>query len=185
MALCQCEIPLCDLLRPQKPTMMRFLKALMKVGPRQLIRLFSLVLRHPFMVWPTVKATYTCLRAADHYFGKEHHRNTPANAFRHAYWNYLIAHNCHSLQNDLKKVLSWTKTITDWHEDAFENQNLAKQMDLHNNAVGRDIFCNLPATDTENALDHLLELTSHSKKVETVDEILQRPLSLVHLIDIA
>jgi hypothetical protein len=161
--------------------MMRFLKILanIKLGP--LVRLFSLVLRHPFMVWPTVKATCACLRAADHHFGKEHHRNTPANAFRHAYWNFLIAHECYNISGQVEKSALWAQTITDWHEEAFVNDDLAKQMDLHNNAVGRTVFSTHVKTNPEKVLQHMLDMTQESKKVQSVDEITRSPLSLVYL----
>ena len=42
----------------------------------------------------------------------------------------------------LSKVISWTKEITDWHEDFSPNLALARAMDLHNNYIGRELFQN-------------------------------------------
>ena len=41
---------------------------------------------------------------------------------------------------DLDSIISWTKEITDWHEDFSPNKELARAMDLHNNFIGRELF---------------------------------------------
>lgn len=57
--------------------------------------------------------------------------NTNADAFRHAVWNYFICE---------KEDCNWAKQWTDAHEEWPGNPPLEKQMDLHNNKLGRDIF---------------------------------------------
>jgi hypothetical protein len=161
--------------------MMRFVKIIANIRLGPLVRLVSLVLRHPFMLWPTVKATRACLRAADLHFGKQHHRNTPANAFRHAYWNFLIAHECYNISGQAEKSALWAQAITDWHEEAFVNHDLAKQMDLHNNAVGRTVFLAEPRATANQGKDKMLLLTTSSKKLARLQDIPKDPVILVHL----
>lgn len=43
-------------------------------------------------------------------------------------------------EKDLDSIISWTKEITDWHEDFSPNKELARAMDLHNNFIGRELF---------------------------------------------
>ena len=95
------------------------------------------------MLYPTISATTVCMKIANKKFPKLHHLHNPANAFRHALWNALIAHKAQKWNGDTQKALSWAEKITNWHEDFSPNEALARAMDLHNNKVGRSIFNNL------------------------------------------
>jgi hypothetical protein len=162
---------------------MNILSVIKRLRPKNLWQFFILAIRYPLCIIPTFLATRKCIQVATEQYGRSHHRNTPANAFRHAYWNYLIADYCLHAYHNLEKVIHWTQTITDWHEEVFINSALPKAMDLHNNAVGRHLFMKHYQESPETALTILLTMAKDSKKVQTLEEIAQSPLSLVHLID--
>ncbi|MEZ4809978.1 MAG: hypothetical protein R2819_06425 [Allomuricauda sp.] len=120
--------------------------------------------------------------STDHY-GRLHHKNGPANAFRHALWNCLIAKRCYVWQKNPQKAVSWAKKITDWHENAFPNRELARKMDLHNNAVGRIIFeDNIGKTENE-IVEMLNKMARHSIKIDAHSNMTELKNQLVHIID--
>tara|TARA_R110002126_G_scaffold124451_4_gene266537 strand:+ start:44162 stop:44647 length:486 start_codon:yes stop_codon:yes gene_type:complete len=102
--------------------------------------LFVWFLQHPIFMYATFIATVHTIRVAERVFPKIHGLHNKANAFRHAFWNVMIAKECHKFSTDVDKVLNWTKKITDWHEEFSPNAPMAKLMDLHNNAIGRKSF---------------------------------------------
>ena len=73
---------------------MKFYTILRRVAFKNLWAIFKLSCRHPLFVYPTYQATKKCLTIATKYYGSLHYQNTPANAFRHAFWNYLIPKKC-------------------------------------------------------------------------------------------
>jgi len=146
--------------------------------------LLKLAVRHPMFVYPTFKATKVCLQVSTMHFGRAHYKNTSANAFRHAYWNYLIAKKCTKWSKNRKRIVSWTKLITDWHENAFKNRELAKLMDLHNNAIGRAIFQENHEKSIEEVTELLLKMTKKSVKIQHKEEFSKNKFTLVHISDI-
>jgi hypothetical protein len=91
----------------------------------------------------SVIATFHTLKIAQREFRDIHDQHNKANAFRHALWNFLIANQCSRFSSNLYTILDWTKKITDWHEEFSPNKEMAKLMDLHNNAIGRKRFSDL------------------------------------------
>ena len=149
---------------------------------RQLWKLALLCIRNIWKLIPTWKATRMSVAVADEYYGKEHHRNTPANAFRHALWNYLVAKKCFKTKDKMDDVLQWTKEITDFHEDLFPNDQLARAMDLHNNRVGRNIFQSKPATSYDEIILMMRHLTAQSKFINSTEELIMLDENqLVHI----
>ena len=151
---------------------------------RQLWALVKLCFLNLNKVLPTWKATNRSLAQANKLYGKEHRRNTPANAFRHAFWNYLIARKCLKRPEQTHQVLEWTKNITDLHEEIFPNSDLARSMDLHNNKVGRRLFVEY-ATYPEEAVQQLLQQrTVESIRIGSEEELKEIPYDcLVHMIN--
>ncbi|MBT8320833.1 MAG: hypothetical protein KJO90_04105 [Eudoraea sp.] len=143
-----------------------------------------LCIRNPWWVLPTVKATRECVAVCNQHYGTQHHKNTAANAFRHALWNYYVARACNRGNANIVNVLKWTEKFTSWHEDFSKNPPLARQMDLHNNAVGRALFENKPHLKTEEIIalfklkaEASLKITD-MQEMETIDSD-----CFVHLID--
>ena len=163
---------------------MNLWKQLKSLDISALWALTVLCLRHPFRVLPTIKATRACVTHCDRHFGKRHHRNSPANAFRHALWNYYIAQTCSTgiLQNG--KALEWTKNITDWHEDFSKNDLVARKMDLHNNRLGRILFEQDPDMKNEQIIALLKSKLMTSVKITSAEELNTiDKLNFVHLVD--
>ena len=107
---------------------------------KQIISLLGWFLRNPPFMIATVSATFKTYRISQREFPDIHGKLNKANAFRHALWNALIARNCSRFSKNMDSVLNWTKKITDWHEEFAPNDLLAKEMDLHNNRIGREVF---------------------------------------------
>ncbi|MGS2741321.1 DUF6973 domain-containing protein [Sinomicrobium sp. M5D2P17] len=136
---------------------------------RQILSLMVLFAKHPLMLIPTAKATTRSLRIAGNLFPKKHRGNGRANAFRHALWNILIAREAMKWNGSREKSLDWAKTITDWHEEFAPNKELAKVMDLHNNAIGREIFETWPHNEKDlsdsNITAYLKNAIAESKRI--------------------
>ncbi|MBT8282211.1 MAG: hypothetical protein KJO86_00610 [Muriicola sp.] len=155
-----------------------------RAKPRQLGELIVLCLSHPRFIWPTYKATNRAIALANTHFGASHRRNTPANAFRHALWNWLIAEACFKRVKDADKVFLWTEKITAMHEKILPANAISNAMDLHNNAVGRALFKSNTSSEMKSGVNLILNLTKRSIKVNTLEEIIQTPATqLVHLLD--
>lgn len=154
---------------------------------RQITSLLALFARHPLMLIPTVKATKRCLDICRDLFPKKHKGNGRANAFRHALWNILLAGEAVKWNKDREKSLAWARKITDWHEEFAPNQELAKTMDLHNNAVGRELFATwlnaqISITDTF-VIEQLKEIKARSRKLTDTSETIAYSGELVHIED--
>ncbi len=161
---------------------MKLWRHLSGLNPAALWALFLLCVRCPWWVLPTIKATRECVATSNLIYGKEHHRNTPANAFRHALWNYNIARACYRGNDQINKVLLWAEKVTDWHEDFSKNSPLAMKMDLHNNRVGRSLFENQPNMMDEDVIGVLKLKAEASVKVIEIQEIeLMDKSCFVHL----
>lgn len=138
---------------------------------KQLWKLILLCAANINRLWPTWQATKMSVTLADTYFGTRHNKNTPANAFRHAVWNYLVAKRCYRSDQPMEKVLEWTRQITDLHEDLFPNAALARAMDLHNNKVGRLVFSKNSELKEEDMIRLLLDKTEESSLIDSMEEL--------------
>ncbi|WP_190810544.1 hypothetical protein [Flagellimonas sp. S3867] len=163
--------------------MTNVLKTLNRVSLKSFWALIKLCLRFPLFVFPTLFATKECMSTSTELYSRLHYKNGPANAFRHAFWNYLIAKRCFSWQKKVDGVLIWTKKITDWHENAFPNRKLAKKMDLHNNEIGRTIFKEHLSKMENQVVDILREMTSKAIKIDTQTDFTLVKNQLVYIID--
>tara|TARA_Y100001001_G_scaffold100119_1_gene97851 strand:- start:5909 stop:6394 length:486 start_codon:yes stop_codon:yes gene_type:complete len=139
-------------------------------------------LSRPHFILPTIKATKDCIAISTKNYGKLHHKNGPANAFRHAFWNYLIAKRCFNWQRNEEAVLVWAKKVTDWHEDSFPNKQLAKAMDLHNNEVGRFIFVKNTEKTEQEIVELLRKMTLESIKIDEKSTLSEHKNRMVHIL---
>jgi len=140
---------------------------------------------HFWFIWPTMRATKQAVTIATAHFGGSHHKNTPANAFRHALWNYLIASKCSYWSKNDTRVVDWTKKITALHELLLPGNELADAMDLHNNAVGRHVYTTNTARPLEEIIDLLLAMVNRSIKVTSIEEIINiQKDQLIHILEI-
>ncbi|MGB5692336.1 MAG: hypothetical protein WBM43_07025 [Flavobacteriaceae bacterium] len=151
---------------------------------RQIYRLLILCLGNPSRLWPTWKATKRSVSLANKYYGLTHQRNTAANAFRHALWNYLVAEACYNDNSDIENTLVWTKKITDIHEELYPNPPLSKAMDLHNNEVGRALFKKNRQGNPEEIISLLRAKAHESILIKSLEDLSKIPAdNLAHMIN--
>ncbi|UGU18250.1 hypothetical protein LS482_10270 [Sinomicrobium kalidii] len=154
---------------------------------RQITSLLALFARHPLMLIPTAKGTGKCLDICRKLYPEKHKGNGRANAFRHALWNVFLAREAMKWNKNPEKSLAWAKQITDWHEKFAPNHELARHMDLHNNAVGRELFAKRLDTGAEFTdaviIKELKETMTSSKKITDVSDIRMHSGKLVHIED--
>ena len=160
---------------------MKLLKSLRRISLKSFWSLFKLSLKNPLFIYPTLMATSECIQISTRHFGREHMKNGQANAFRHALWNFLIAHKCTKWSKNGERIEEWTKSITDWHEEAFKNRDLARLMDLHNNEVGRRVFIENTTARPQEVIDLLLKKSAQSVKISNKEALTAAENSLVHL----
>lgn len=147
----------------------------------QLIQLMKINLAHPLFALLTLLATYWTLRISKKYFPQTHHLNGKGNAFRHALWNCLIMMYCCKISSP-KKALYWCEKITLFHENTFPNTPLQRQMDLHNNQVGRGLFLQMLPTihrqffERSFFINPLLKLTDNAEILNNKNNISKNSL---------
>lgn len=162
---------------------MNLFTVLKRVDFKNILKVIFIGLSRPHFIWPTIKATKDCIAISTKYYGKLHHKNGPANAFRHAFWNYQIAKRCFKWQKNEEAVLAWAKKVTDWHEDSFPNKRLPKQMDLHNNEVGRFIFKQNTDKSEHEVIELLMRMTLKSIKIEENSRLSEYKNRMVHILE--
>ncbi len=138
---------------------------------KQIRSLFGWFLKHPIFMLATLKATLKTLNVVNKEFPETHDGHNKANAFRHAFWNVIIAKECYGFSSNIDKVLEWTKTITDWHEEFSPNEKMPRLMDLHNNAFGRKVFLTLKNNSDKEIQEFLILKMKSAVKVKNVSEI--------------
>ncbi len=161
---------------------MNLFKTISRIRFKSFWQLVMLCVPNIMLLWPTYVATKTSMRLSTEHFGRKHRENGPANAFRHALWNYLIALKCTKWSKNEGRVLRWTKNITDWHEFAFPNRQLAKKMDLHNNEVGRNLFLEYSESSIDHIVEKLQKMTEDSVYIEKEEALKSLKNQLVHII---
>tara|TARA_R110002073_G_scaffold15953_2_gene62120 strand:- start:48280 stop:48768 length:489 start_codon:yes stop_codon:yes gene_type:complete len=150
---------------------------------RQVAVLTGLFFRHPLFMFSTTRATFLAMKIAQKEYPGIHGRHNKANAFRHALWNILIAVKCHNFSNDLDLILSWTKRITDWHEEFSPNEELAKEMDLHNNRIGREMYTEVFQKDMNKIVKLMKEKLLEAIQVGAFQDFEKHQNQLVYLED--
>lgn len=157
---------------------MGFFKLINKGNAWSFIILF---IRHPFNLIPTFLATYECVKISNEHYGRLHHENNAANAFRHALWNFLIAKKCSSWRRNKRKAIRFAQKITDWHEEFSPNEPLEKEMDLHNNHIGRKLFIQENEESVDKFVEFLKGKVENSKFVSESEEIKMYSNELVYI----
>ncbi|MAO08198.1 MAG: hypothetical protein CL596_05750 [Alteromonas sp.] len=136
-----------------------------------LVRFGFLLIQKPLLIYPIWKATKRTMIVSQELYGNAHQGNGKANAFRHAFWNVKICQNCLKFTKNESKSAIWTQKVTDLYEKVTRNETLDREMDLHNNAIGRAHFLqNLEENESES-IDFIQKMTKNAQKVAKVDEI--------------
>ena len=149
-------------------------------GIRQLLILSKFFFFHPLLIVPTFRATRKTVAVCNRNFGKKHHRNNAANAFRHALWNILICQECYGVSGSVEKVMRRAEEITNLHEMIAPNSEAARKMDLHNNHIGRKLYKKYASTEMD-FLPVLKKMMEDAVKVNTMDDIERAHNTLVYI----
>lgn len=120
------------------------------------------LLSKPAFFLPTIWATIESVLFSELNFQEPHGGRGIANAFRHAAWNLLIAKNCTVVTSE-EKAMAWAKFTTDLHEECFPNEEFDREMDLHNNQIGRDFYKEMLNRKIANKKEMIVELMEKSK----------------------
>lgn len=160
---------------------MNIWKVIRGLAVKKLFRLATISIRSPLMVYPTIKATKQTVAICEKLYAKAHHGNGPANAFRHALWNVLIAKNALAVTGNIEKSIIWASKFTDLHEELSPNNTLEKAMDLHNNAVGRQIFYEYPDLSEDEIINLLFSYASKAILISYKSELIQYQDQLVYI----
>lgn len=158
-------------------------KTLGRVGTKKSWAPFKSGAKSPLFIALTFLAIKNCLKIATEHYGRLHYNDEPANAFRHALWNYLIAKRCSDLGKNGPQAISWSKKITDWHEEVFQNDPLARTTDFYNSAVGKNLFSMHGENGEEQIMALLREMTGRSKKITVNTDLAKFKNQLVHSTD--
>lgn len=105
----------------------------------------SFLWSHPFASMTFSDDANKALTTAQSKFPSSELHNGRGDAFRHCYWNALMAKH----EGD-----ALAKEFADAHEENTDQPADEKKMDLHNNSVGRDIAAKNPGAD-DNKLAEL------------------------------
>lgn len=161
------------------------LRLLRIVEWRQLKGVAGFFFRHPILFLSALPATWQCVSICDHKFGKTHHKDNKANAFRHALWNMLLVRNALLCGSTPVAAEAWAKQLTDWHEDFSPNRDLARAMDLHNNQLGRLLYhkkFGKKGVKNQQITQALLPLLEEAEKLEDSQKTMKHnPLQLLYL----
>lgn len=128
-------------------------------------------IKHPLFSLATLQATIITFKISQQKFPNKHGKENKANAFRHALWNMLILKKSLVFTNDVSKAETWTKKITDLHEELSPNRAISRAMDLKNNELGRHwIKVNLELSDSE-IVKFLENKLQEAQKISKISEI--------------
>ena len=150
---------------------MNVVKRIRQLSVKQLWHLSVVFIKQPFLVFPTLNATKKTMKISSDLYGKAHHKNGPANAFRHAMWNVLIAKAAFKKFQNIEKSIDWAKKVTDLHEKLAPNSPLETVMDLHNNKMGRQFFMEAVDFSDEETIHFIQKKTETAQKVTKTSEI--------------
>ncbi|WP_416445482.1 DUF6973 domain-containing protein [Leeuwenhoekiella sp. A16] len=137
----------------------------------------------PLYIPLTLKASTRAMSIASDEYGKKHHGNTKANAFRHALWTVLICKAVFWRKQNLQKSRDWAIKVTNFHEKLAPNKPLEREMDLHNNAIGCNLWMENKTRSESEFIALLRQKSAEAKQVKTVEEIKDFKENLVYITD--
>lgn len=104
-----------------------------------------LVLTNPLKAYRSRDAAMKAMQTTTTLFGENGYK-TRSDAFRHAYWNWLMSECC---------SIEWAIAFANAHESTTPN-NDDRRMDLNNNMIGRRIYANNKSATAAEAQSALL-----------------------------
>jgi len=148
-----------------------------------MLKLAFIVMRSPLLIKPTLRATKHTMKICDLLYGKAHHKNGKANAFRHAFWNIEICQRSFGVTKNVDKSVNWAKKITGLHEKMAPNGKLETAMDLHNNEIGRMLFISIIDRNESNFVDVTQKKIENAQILTKVEDVENCKNELVYISD--
>lgn len=149
----------------------------------KLVSFGFLLLKKPLLIIPIFKATKLALQTSQKLYGNAHNKNGKANAFRHAYWNFLICQKTLKFTKNKEKSANWTQKVVDFYEKVTKNDVFDTEMDFHNNAFGRNYFLSIFEEKTEEIVNFFKKSAQNAKNVTKIEEIRNFKNELVYISD--
>lgn len=162
---------------------MNVVKVILRLSIKELLKLGVIFLKHPLLIWPTLKATQLTVSICNRFYPQSHHGHGRANAFRHALWNMLVAKAALDAGCKMISSIQWAATITDLHEELSPNPLLEKTMDLHNNQIGRLFFEQIGNQSVAKLVRFLQDQLPKAVLIRTTKEVKEYNKVLVYLTD--
>lgn len=160
---------------------------------------------HPALASPIKKATEKAKALTDSNFPNISAYQNKADAFRHAIWNVLICKYIGEDKNEISDCTERAEAFTAKHETGADKPStmtdaaweLDKQMDLHNNAQGRQYFESVAwivkvgwfkvkrvrAPSEDEIVAGIKAKLNSAKKISTANDTNKYPDNLVYIID--
>jgi len=146
-----------------------------------MLQLTFVLMRRPLLIRPTLQATKQTMKISDTIYGKAHHKNGKANAFRHALWNIEICKKTFGVTKNVDKSIYWAKKITDLHEKLAPNATLETAMDMHNNEIGRILFISFFDQNESKTIDFIQKRAKNAQKMTKIEDIKKCRNELVYI----
>lgn len=154
-----------------------------KLSLSKLMGLGWILVRTPKLIVPVYQMTQRTMSICDEHYGKAHFNSGKANAFRHALWNYLLCAEINNIIGDPQRSTSFTEQLVNHYEKVTQNEEMDRNMDLHNNLFGRNLFLNKFGENEENPIVFLHKSAKMAKKITKTDDLEQFSNQLVYLKD--
>lgn len=162
---------------------MKIWKRIRSLSLYQLYKFSMLFLRHPRLITSTINATKETFFICNRFYEEGHGISNRGNAFRHAVWNILICEKSFKKTKNRQKSVDWAQKVTDLYEKVTQNSKLDEQMDLHNNAVGRNLFLSLLEEDKDKIIQIVYKKSLKAVKMISVKDLENLKQDMVYLID--
>lgn len=152
-----------------------------KLSPSKLIGFGWILIRRPRLVIPLYRVTQRTMNICDEKYGNAHYFSGKANAFRHALWNYLLCHEFNKKLNDPESSIHFTERIVSHYEDVTQNERIQREMDTHNNQIGRDLFLSHLNENEDKMIIFIQNIAEKAQKVNKIEDFRSNMRNLVYV----
>lgn len=160
---------------------MNLWRKLKRISFVKLIKFGFLLIQKPLLIFPILNATKMALKTSQKLYGNAHNRNGKANAFRHAYWNFIICQKTLKFTKNKQKSTIWTEKVVNYYEKVTKNAPLDTAMDFHNNAFGRNHFLT-HIEQKMNEIEQFFQISAEkAQKITKIEEIEDFKNQLVYI----
>jgi hypothetical protein len=150
---------------------MNLWRKLKRISFLKLMNFSFLLLQKPLLIFPILNATKLALKTSQELYGNAHNSSGKANAFRHAFWNFILCQKTLKFTKNVQKSIFWTEKVVNYYEKVTKNDALDAEMDFHNNAFGRNHF----SAHFEKKIDEIIQFfqisAENAQNITKIEEI--------------